>query len=72
MLARIEKLEKSESKKMMPDKLLYTIKEAAVALNVSTRQIHRYIKRGLLKRSLVDHKVQITAASVKAFVEMAQ
>ena len=69
--AELAELKQAQQKPHMK-KQLYSTKEAATALNVSTRQISRYEKLGKIKRTGVDGKNQFTAASIEALQAMAK
>jgi len=58
----------NEPKDIQPlERLIYTVAETAVMLQVSQKTVYRLIKRGLLRApSEIRHK-RITAASLKAF-----
>jgi excisionase family DNA binding protein len=52
-----------------PDKKNYTLKEAALYLNVSTRTVERLIQRGLLRRNKVLRKILIPRTELDSFLQ---
>ena len=52
-----------------PDKRNYTLKEAALYLNVSTRTVERLIQRRLLRRIKALRKILIPRAELDRFLE---
>lgn len=53
----------------VPDKKNYTLKEAAVFLNVSTRTVERLIERKLIRRNKALRKILIPRAELERFLE---
>ena len=66
IIARLATLEERMAG-MQAKKRYYDIKEAAVYLNVCSKQVRRYLTRGLLQRSLAGRKIQIPAESLEDF-----
>jgi excisionase family DNA binding protein len=52
-----------------PDKKNYTLKEAALYLNVSTRTVERLIQRRLLRRNKALRKIFIPRTELDGFLE---
>ncbi|MDQ3622073.1 MAG: helix-turn-helix domain-containing protein [Verrucomicrobiota bacterium] len=52
-----------------PDKRNYTLKEAALYLNVSTRTVERLIQRQLLRRNKALRKIFIPRTELDRFLE---
>ena len=52
-----------------PDRKNYTLKEAALYLNVSTRTVERLIQRGLLRRNKTLRKILIPRTELDRFLE---
>lgn len=52
-----------------PDKKNYTLKEAALYLNVSTRTVERLIQRRLLRRNTALRKILIPRTELDSFIE---
>jgi excisionase family DNA binding protein len=52
-----------------PDKKNYTLKEAALYLNVSTRTVERLIERRLLRRNKALRKILIPRTELDSFLE---
>jgi len=52
-----------------PERLCYTVKEAAIALNVSEKTIRRLLDRGLLKSSLALRKKLIPRQCLENFFQ---
>jgi len=52
-----------------PDKKNYTLKEAALYLNISTRTVERLIQRGLLRRNKALRKIFIPRMELDRFLE---
>ena len=53
----------------IPDKKNYTLKEAALYLNVSTRTVERLIQRQLLRRNKALRKILIPRTELDRFLE---
>ncbi|MEI9896737.1 MAG: helix-turn-helix domain-containing protein [Chthoniobacter sp.] len=53
----------------IPDKKNYTLKEAAVYLNISTRTVERLIQRGLIRRNRALRKILIPRTELDRFLE---
>ena len=53
----------------IPDKKNYTLKEAAIYLNVSTRTVERLIQRRLLRRNKALRKILIPRTELDQFIE---
>jgi excisionase family DNA binding protein len=53
----------------IPDKKNYTLKEAALFLNVSTRTVERLIARRLLRRNKALRKILIPRTELDRFLE---
>ena len=53
----------------IPDKKNYTLKEAALYLNVSTRTVERLIERRLLRRNKALRKILIPRTELDQFIE---
>ena len=53
----------------IPDKKNYTLKEAALYLNVSTRTVERLIQRRLLRRNKALRKILIPRTELDSFLE---
>lgn len=51
-----------------PDKKNYTLKEAAIYLNVSTRTVERLLQRKLLRRNQALRKILIPRTELDAFL----
>jgi excisionase family DNA binding protein len=51
---------------------LYTLKEAAELLNVSTKTVTRYIKQGNLKASKLGSQWRIKPSEVERFVDKSE
>ena len=58
-----------ESKQTMPEPLVYTVEEAAAALNVSTKTIRRLLARGLLTGSKALRKILIPRQQIRDFLK---
>jgi excisionase family DNA binding protein len=61
-----------QSKRTEPScgaKINYTLKEAALYLNVSTRTVERLIARGLIRRNKALRKILIPQSEMDAFVQ---
>jgi excisionase family DNA binding protein len=54
---------------LVPDKKNYTLKEAALYLNVSTRTIERLIQRRLIRRNKALRKILIPRTELDHFLE---
>lgn len=54
---------------VVPDKKNYTLKEAALFLNVSTRTVERLIERKLLRRNKALRKILIPRSELERFLE---
>jgi excisionase family DNA binding protein len=54
---------------VVPDKRNYTLKEAALFLNVSTRTVERLIERKLLRRNKALRKILIPRSELESFLE---
>lgn len=52
-----------------PDKKNYTLKEAAIYLNVSTRTVERLLQRKLLRRNQALRKILIPRTELDAFLQ---
>jgi excisionase family DNA binding protein len=52
-----------------PNRKNYTLKEAALYLNVSTRTVERLIQRGLLRRNKALRKILIPRTDLDRFIE---
>jgi excisionase family DNA binding protein len=52
-----------------PDKKNYTLKEAALYLNVSTRTVERLLQRRLLRRNKALRKILIPRTELDQFLE---
>ena len=52
------------------EKLLYTVKETAQLLSVSTKSVRRLLGRGLLKTNPALRIKLITRESIEAFAQM--
>lgn len=52
-----------------PDKKNYTLKEAALYLNVSTRTVERLLQRRLLRRNKALRKILIPRTELDQFIE---
>lgn len=59
----------ASSNESVPDKKNYTLKEAALFLNVSTRTVERLIERKLLRRNKALRKILIPRAELERFLE---
>jgi excisionase family DNA binding protein len=53
----------------IPDKKNYTLKEAALYLNVSTRTVERLIQRALIRRNKALRKILIPRTELDRFLE---
>lgn len=53
----------------VPEKRNYTLKEAALYLNVSTRTVERLIQRRLLRRNRALRKILIPRTELDQFIE---
>jgi excisionase family DNA binding protein len=53
----------------VPDKKNYTLKEAAIYLNVSTRTVERLIQRRLLRRNKALRKILIPRSELESFLQ---
>ncbi len=53
----------------IPERKNYTLKEAAIYVNVSTRTIERLIQRGLLRRNKSLRKIYIPKSELDRFIE---
>lgn len=52
-----------------PESLVYTVQEAAVALNVSTKTVRRLLQRKLLTGSKALRKILIPRQQLEAFLK---
>ena len=53
----------------VPNKRNYTLKEAAIYLNVSTRTVERLIQRRLLRRNKALRKILIPRSELESFLQ---
>ena len=58
-----------EDRSSIPDRKNYTLKEAAVYLNVSTRTIERLLQRKLLRRNKALRKILIPRTELDSFLQ---
>ena len=52
-----------------PERLVYTVQEAAIVLNVSTKTIRRLLARRLLTGSKALRKILIPKEQIEAFLK---
>jgi excisionase family DNA binding protein len=57
------------NQKVMPEPLVYTVEQAAVALNVSSKTIRRFLDRGYLTSSNALRKKIIPRQQVETFLK---
>jgi excisionase family DNA binding protein len=62
-------LQTGPSEPGVPDKKNYTLKEAAIYLNVSTRTVERLIQRRLLRRNKALRKILIPRSELESFLQ---
>lgn len=64
-----EKTDSSLIQKKSPPKNNYTLKEAALYLNVSTRTVERLIERKLIRRNKALRKILIPRFELDSFLQ---
>lgn len=51
------------------ERLSYSVREAAMALGISSRMLHEYIKNGSITHFRMGTRVLIPADALRAFIE---